>query len=88
MGYSRVDTGSGQQAFIASAEKALLDLVYLQPEGDSADYLRSLRLQNLGRLDVVLLKRLAASAHRPKMKRAADILARLVEEEKSGYEIL
>jgi predicted transcriptional regulator of viral defense system len=32
-GYLRIDLGGGQHAFVASPEKALLDLVYLQPGG-------------------------------------------------------
>ena len=50
-GYRQTDLGSGQQAFVATPEKALLDLVYLEPEGDTPAYLRELRLQNLERLD-------------------------------------
>jgi hypothetical protein len=46
------DLGGGQKAFVATPEKALLDLVHLQPGGDAPDYLRELRLQNLDRLDV------------------------------------
>ena len=40
-----------QQAFVATPEKALLDLVYLAPEGDTPTYLQELRLQNMAQLD-------------------------------------
>jgi hypothetical protein len=30
-GYRLLDLGAGQQAFVATPEKALLDLIYLQP---------------------------------------------------------
>jgi hypothetical protein len=39
-GYRQMDLGSGQKAFVATPEKALLDLIYLHPGADSPDYLR------------------------------------------------
>jgi predicted transcriptional regulator of viral defense system len=51
-GYELNDVGIDQRAFVATPEKALLDLVYLQPRGDAPEYLRELRLQNLERLDL------------------------------------
>jgi predicted transcriptional regulator of viral defense system len=59
-GYQLTDLGEGQEAFVAKPEKALLDLVHLQPGGDAPDYLRELRLQNLDRLDLDELRRAAA----------------------------
>ena len=56
-GYRLTDLGGGQKAFVATPEKAVLDLIYLQSGGDSPDYLRELRLQNLDRLDVEELRR-------------------------------
>jgi hypothetical protein len=41
--YSQVDLGFGQSAFVATPEKALLDLVYLTPGADDPDYLAELR---------------------------------------------
>ena len=46
--YSRMEVAARQFAFVASPEKALLDLVYLTPGADSQDYLRELRLRELG----------------------------------------
>jgi predicted transcriptional regulator of viral defense system len=87
-GYRRVDVGTGQRAFIASPEKALLDLVYLQPEGDTPPYLRELRLQNLARLDLDELGRLAERAKSPKLRRAVAHIAEMVEAEALEYETL
>ena len=45
--FSRFDTlqvAPQQHAFVATPEKALLDLLYLTPYSDNADYLRELRL--------------------------------------------
>lgn len=88
LGYHRIELGSDQWAFIASPEKAILDLVYLQPGGEEADYLRSLRLQAMDQLDLENLSRLASIANKPKLLRAVNTIRRLVEEEKSGYEPL
>lgn len=42
-GYRQEDLGRGQRAFVAVPEKALLDIVHLQPGGDDTAYLRELR---------------------------------------------
>jgi predicted transcriptional regulator of viral defense system len=69
-GYRLVDLGEKKQAFLASPEKALLDLVYLEPGGDTPDYLAELRLNNLDRLDWQLISRLAGQIKKPKLLRA------------------
>jgi predicted transcriptional regulator of viral defense system len=88
-GYRRVElVMDHQRAFVASPAKALLDTVYLQPGGDSRDYLASLRLQNLDQLDQQELRRLADEAGKPKLLRAADAIRELAAEEGEGYEPL
>lgn len=87
-GYRLIELNRGQRAFVASPEKALLDLVYLQPGGDAPDYLRELRLQNLNRLDLDALQRQADLAHSPKLRRAAALVAQLVHSEALKYEAL
>lgn len=69
-GYQALTVGEGQTAFVATPEKALLDLIYLQPEADVAGYVRSLRLQNLATLDLELLRDLAARFAKPKLQQA------------------
>ena len=78
----------GQQALVATPEKALLDLVYLQPGGDTPEYLRELRLQNLERLDLNELRRQAETFNTPKLSRAVEAIIRLVETETQEYESL
>ena len=87
-GYRLLEVGAGQQAFVALPEKALLDQLYLQPGGDTLPYLRSLRLQNLSRLDVELLQQLVERAASPKLERAAANIVTLIAAEEDGYEIL
>ncbi len=73
-GYQLLEMGDGQQALIAIPEKALLDLVYLTPEGDSAEYIQSLRLQNLENLNVRSLRDVAGIFDRPKLQRAVEVV--------------
>jgi predicted transcriptional regulator of viral defense system len=81
-GYRLVDLGEKQQAFIASPEKALLDLVYLTPGGDTLDYLSELRLNYLDRLDWHLINRLAGQIKKPKLLRALATIQELAGEER------
>jgi predicted transcriptional regulator of viral defense system len=80
-GFRLVDLGGEQAGFIATPEKALLDLVYLQPGGDSPDYLVELRLGNLARLDWQVFERLARRIEKPKLIRAVKYIHELVGEE-------
>ena len=87
-GYRLLALGHDQQAFVATPEKALLDLLYLQAAGDTPAYLRGLRLQNLDRLDLDELQRQADLAHSPKLRRAAAFVAELARSEAQEYETL
>ena len=87
-GYRLIELGQGQRALVASPEKALLDLVYLQPGGDTPGYLRELRLQNLNQLDLEALQRQADLARSPKLQRAAALVAQLMHTEALEYEAL
>lgn len=70
-----------QEVFLAVPEKALIDQVYLRAGGDSMDYLKSLRLQNLDQLNLNSLKEIARRASSPKLERAADNIISIAEEE-------
>ena len=87
-GYRLTDLDDGQKAFVATPEKALLDLVYLQPRGDAPEYLRELRLQNLERLELDQLQSLVVRAESPKLRRAAARVIKLAEAEAQEYETL
>lgn len=86
LGYERLEVATGQAAFIAQPEKALLDLAYLRPGGDEPAYLASLRLQNLERLDVSRLAALAARMGKPKLRRAAGVIGELLTAEREAYQ--
>ena len=87
-GYRLIEVGGGQSAFVATPEKALLDLIYLQPGGDALDYLRELRLQNLDRLNLAELDRSAERIGSPKLRRAAAHVRKLAQAEAKAYEVL
>ena len=87
-GYQLATLAGDQTAFTAAPEKALLDLIYLQPGGDSPAYLRELRLQNLDQLDLDQLGHLADLAGSPKLRRAAAFIAELARVEAAEYESL
>jgi predicted transcriptional regulator of viral defense system len=84
-GYRLLELGGAQSALVATPEKALLDLVYLQTGGHTPAYLQTLRLQNLERLDLEQLERYV---QRPRLRRAAEFVANLALSEAAEYETL
>jgi predicted transcriptional regulator of viral defense system len=74
-----------QWAFMATPEKALLDLIYLTPDADNAAYLQALRLQNLDQLNIQRLTTYVERANKPKLKRALSHILSLVEAEQTEY---
>ena len=87
-GYRLIEVGAVRDAFVATPEKALLDLIYLQPGGDAPDYLAELRLQNLDRLDLNELDRLVERIGSPKLRRAAAHVREFAQAETEAYETL
>lgn len=83
-GYTLEELGDGQQAYVATPEKALFDLIYLTPGGDRMPYLHELRLQSLEQLNMPKLQEFAHRSHRPKMKRAAENITLLAKEFEKG----
>lgn len=79
--YKTIELGEDQSAFIASPEKALLDLFYLTPDSDDSNYQNELRLQNLEALDIVQLSRLAQESNSQKLSLASKNIMLLVKEQ-------
>lgn len=77
-----------QEALVATPEKAILDLVYLQPAADAAGYLEGLRLSLLERIDLEELRRLAERSGKPKLRRAAATLETVARREAGEFEVL
>ena len=76
-GYAQTEISRRQSAFLASPEKALLDLLYLTPESDSLAYLEELRFEPTDHFDWDALSLHAERYHSPKLKRAVEVLSRL-----------
>lgn len=87
-GYLPTPMGTNQTAFVARPEKALIDLIYLQSGSDSLEYLRQYRFQQMDRLDHKILSKMAARTEKPKIIRAAALIAELAKEESTEYETL
>ncbi len=81
-GYAREEVAARQFAFIASPEKALLDLVHLTPGADSEEWLNELRLQNLSAIRMSVLDEQARRSGKPKLIRFAQRSAPLLSAEK------
>jgi predicted transcriptional regulator of viral defense system len=80
-GFLNVTVAPGQSAFLATPEKALLDLIYLVPGGDQAAYIDELRLQNETALSTQALADAAKLFDSAKIDRAvAGIHARMASE--------
>jgi hypothetical protein len=86
--YRKEELGGRQHAFLATPEKALLDLIHLEPGSDSPEYLRELRLQNLGQLNLDNLRRMAREIGTPKMRRVVKQISDFTETESEEYETL
>ena len=86
-GYRLVDLGGDQKAFVASPEKAFLDLVHLHPGGDDPAWIDGLRL-NIEALSPDRIEETAALTERPKLIRAALYVRRLANNPALAYEAL
>ena len=86
-GYRMMDL-HGQQALVATPEKAILDLVYLQTGGDSKEFIEELRLQNMELLNLDALRLQVEGFHMPKMRRVVDVILNLARAEPMEYQDL
>lgn len=87
-GYQSADLPDGPNAFVATMEKALLDLAHLTPNSDNPDFLNELRLQNLERLDLKQLKQYARRSKKPKWLRVVGLITEMAVQERDEYEEL
>jgi predicted transcriptional regulator of viral defense system len=87
-GYRLVDLGNDQKAFVATLEKALLDLVNLIPGGDTPQYLNGLRLQALDQLNLNQMHLLSMGSNKPRLTRAFETIQQMAKEEQAGYKNL
>lgn len=79
--FRQIELGSGQRAFVATPEKALLDLAYLTPGADNYNFLAELRLQSLEQLKIDTMLELADKSNSAKLRRTAKLIAKLAQQE-------
>jgi len=76
-GYAPTEISRGQAVFLASPEKALLDLLYLTPGSDSPAYLEELRFEPADHFDWHAFQMNAERIGSRKLKRAMKLISRL-----------
>jgi predicted transcriptional regulator of viral defense system len=86
-GYERTALGDGQEALLATREKALLDLIYLESGAESPEVLQALRFQHLDHLDLGDLRRQAAATGEPKVLQAIEWIIELARTQIEEYEL-
>lgn len=80
-GYVSEPVADDQSVFIATPEKALLDLIYLTPGADDRAWLSELRLQHTEKLDLKKLSVLASVEGSAKLQRAVLLLSGVLSQE-------
>jgi len=86
-GYNSI-TMNGQTGFIASPEKALLDLIYLRGVKISPAYLKELRLQNVEKINLDELLACARRFKKPGMLQAAKKISEFIQSEQKKVKVL
>jgi predicted transcriptional regulator of viral defense system len=79
-GYDRISLPQKQEALLADPGKALLDLVYFTPKGETLEHLRSLRLEGIEDLEEEELHRHASRWRKKRIQRAVENILRVKEE--------
>jgi predicted transcriptional regulator of viral defense system len=77
-GYSQAEISQGPPVFLASPEKALLDLLYLTPGSDSPAYLEELRFEPIDHFDWQAFQKHAERIGGRKLNRAVKLILRMV----------
>jgi hypothetical protein len=89
-GYDLVPVAAGPpalqaSAYVASPEKALLDLLYFRKDADDRSLLEELRLELADRLDTGKLSDMARKASKPRLIRAVSIVAEIAARQRDEY---
>ncbi len=79
-GYQQIEFKSGQIAFIAHPEKALLDFIYLTPGSNEIEFIEELRLQNFVQINRAVLREFVEKFQSPKLKRALNNIEKYIDQ--------
>lgn len=77
-GYRELEVIEGTGIFIATPEKALLDLIYFTPDSDNMRYIEELRLQNTEKIDIAILIDYSKRFKKPIIERAASLIIEFI----------
>ena len=86
-GYLSLNMG-GQTVFMATPEKALLDFFYLRHVKVSLDYLKEMRLQNVGNIKLKKLLEYARRFKKRNLMRTARLIGQYIKSEMKGVKKL
>jgi predicted transcriptional regulator of viral defense system len=78
-GYKQAGLSPRQKGFIAQPEKALLDLVYLTPDGDKEEFIEELRLQSLEKINKTVLREFVEKTKNNKLKKAVNYIETIID---------
>ncbi|MBA4370960.1 MAG: hypothetical protein C0418_05205 [Coriobacteriaceae bacterium] len=84
-GFDEREIAPGRRAYVATPERALLDLLYARRGSDEPAYLRQLRLQNLDHLDGALLDEMARRFGVAKLGRAVGAIQDMARDDAQGW---
>ena len=85
-GYEPLEAGGGRTVFVATPEKALLDLGYLRSRSDEPAFTRELRFQRLETIDLARMEAMAQRFGGAKMARFARNVVAFAAAEGEEYE--
>jgi len=77
-GYKELEVIKGTSIFIATPEKALIDLIYLTPNSARIEYIEELRLQNTEKIDTAVLIDYSKRFKKPMIERAVHLINELI----------
>lgn len=86
-GFETIGRDPGARTFAAVPEKALIDLLYLEPEAANPAYLSELRIQNLDRLDLDVLETMAVRCGVTRVIRAVSLVLEMADDERRSYAV-
>ena len=84
-GFGETEIAPNQRALLATAHKALVDILYLTPNSDDVGFLRELRVEKPDNFDLTELLAVTERSGSTKVKRAVDFLIDMWDENSETY---
>jgi predicted transcriptional regulator of viral defense system len=84
-GFDEREIAPGRRVYVATPERALIDLLYIRRGSETSAYLGQLRLQNLGRLNDAALDEAARRFGVARVGRAVDAIHSMARDDSLGW---